>query len=78
MRQFQITLFILATASLIASAFELGPNSGDYLLSAGIAALLVDVVCIQLWPSAKRNQTGPVLFRGRPALFWRIDAYCRS
>jgi len=53
MRQFQITIFILATASLLASAFELGPNSGDYLLNAGIATLLVDVVCIQLWPSAK-------------------------
>lgn len=55
MRQFQIAIFILATASLLASAFELGPNSGDYLLSAGMAALLGDVVCIQLWPSATRS-----------------------
>jgi hypothetical protein len=54
MRQFQITIFILATVSLIASAFKIGPNSGDYLLYAGIATLLVDVVCIQLWPSPKR------------------------
>ena len=54
MRWFQITLFILATASLIGSAFELGPGSGDYLLNAGIATLLIDVVCIQLWPSAKQ------------------------
>ena len=53
-RQFQITISILGTASLIASAFEIGPGSGDYLLTAGIATLLVDVVCIQLWPSAKR------------------------
>jgi hypothetical protein len=54
MRQFQITIFILATASLLASAFELGPHSGNYLLNAGIATLLIDVVCIQLWPPAKR------------------------
>jgi len=59
MRQFQITIFILATASLIASAFEIGPNSGDYLLYAGIATLLVDVVCIQLWPSPKRPWNCP-------------------
>ena len=55
MRQFQITIFLLGTASLIAAAFKIGPNSGDYLLSAGMAALLGDVVCIQLWPSAKRS-----------------------
>jgi len=54
MRQFQITIFILGTLSLIASAFEIGPGSGEYLLKAGFATLLVDVVCIQLWPSAKR------------------------
>jgi hypothetical protein len=54
MRQFQIAIFILGIASLIAAAFEIGPNSGDYLLSAGIATLLIDVVCIQLWPSQKR------------------------
>jgi hypothetical protein len=54
MRQFQITIFILGIASLIASAFEIGPGSGDYLLNAGFATLLIDVVCIQLWPSQKR------------------------
>ncbi len=54
MRQFQITVFILGTASFIASAFELGPNSGDYLLNAGFATMLGDIVCIQLWPTAKR------------------------
>ena len=58
MRQFQITIFILGIASLLAAAFKIGPNSGDYLLSAGFATLLVDVVCIQLWPSAKRPHVG--------------------
>jgi len=53
MRRFQIALFLLATASLLGSAFELGPGSGDYLLNAGFAILLIDVVCIQLWPSGR-------------------------
>ena len=56
MRQFQITLFAVGTAAFIASAFELGPHSGDYLLNAGFATLLIDVVCILLWPSAKRPE----------------------
>jgi hypothetical protein len=53
MRQFQITLFIIGTLSFITSAFELGPGSGDYLLNAGFASMLIDLVCIQLWPSKK-------------------------
>ena len=54
MRKFQITLFILGTVSFILSAFELGPGSGDYLLNAGYASMLIDLVCIKLWPSAKQ------------------------
>lgn len=54
MRQFQITIFILGTLSFIASAFELGPGSGDYLLNAGFATMLIDLVCIHLWPAVKQ------------------------
>ncbi len=53
MRLFQISLFLLGTASLIASAFGLGKDFGETLYNAGIAILLLDVVCLQLWPSAK-------------------------
>jgi hypothetical protein len=53
MRQFQVIIFILGIASFIAAAFELGPGSGDYLLNAGFATMLIDLVCIQLWPSVK-------------------------
>ena len=60
MRQFQITIFILGTAALIASAvleaaFFDTKGMGETLYKAGFATLLVDVVCILLWPSAKRS-----------------------
>lgn len=54
MRPLQIILFILGAASLIASAFGIGKDFGEALYKTGIALLLIDVVCIQLWPSAKR------------------------
>ena len=54
MRKFQMTVYILGAASLIASAFDIGPDSGGFLYKTGIAVLLLDIGCIQLWPSAKR------------------------
>lgn len=53
MRLFQITMFILGAASLIASAFGIGKDFGETLYKTGIAMLLIDVVCIQLWPPVK-------------------------
>ena len=61
MRWFQIALFTLGTASMIGAAFGIGKDIGETLFNAGIALLLIDVVCIQLWPSAKR----PRWTRGR-------------
>ncbi len=54
MRWFQIVLFILGTASMIGSAFGIGKSLGETLFNTGIAFLLIDLVCTQLWPSAKR------------------------
>lgn len=54
MRLFQITIFALGILSFIGSAFDLGPGSGEYLLKAGFAIMLIDIVCIQLWPSATK------------------------
>ena len=54
MRQVQIAICILGAASLIGSAFGIGKDFGETLYNTGIAMLLLDVVCIQLWPSAKR------------------------
>ena len=56
MRKFQIAVFAVATLVLIAAACCLGKQIGTEFRNAGIAALLFDVVCIQLWPPAKRNQ----------------------
>ena len=55
MRKFQIAMLILGTACLIASAFGIGKDFGETLYKTGIAFLLIDVVCIQLWPTAKSS-----------------------
>lgn len=52
MRWFQIALFMIGTASMIGSAFGLGRSLGETLFNTGIAFLLIDLVCTQLWPSA--------------------------
>lgn len=54
MRQMQIALFGLGVAALVASAFGRGPEYGETFLKIGIALLLIDVVCIQLWPAPER------------------------
>ncbi len=55
MRKFQIAVFVLATVSLIAAVCCIGKGMGNEFRRAGMAALLFDVVCIQLWPAAKRT-----------------------
>jgi hypothetical protein len=54
MRKPQIAVFVLATASLVAAACLVGQKAGGEFGKAGVAAVLFDVVCIQLWPTAKR------------------------
>ncbi len=53
MRKLQMILFVLGIVALIASAFGIGRDFGETLYNAGMAMLLADVVCIQLWPSEK-------------------------
>jgi len=55
MRKFQIVVFVLATVALLAAACFIGKEVGGELRRTGIAALLFDVVCIQLWPTPKRS-----------------------
>jgi len=54
MRQFQIVVFVLGTAALLAAACFIGKQMGDTLWRAGVATLLADFVCIQLWPCSRR------------------------
>ena len=55
MRKFQIAVFVIATVSLITAACLIGKEAGNEFRRVGIAALLFDVVCLQLWPTAKRT-----------------------
>jgi hypothetical protein len=54
MRKFQITIFVIATLLLIAAACCLGKQVGTEFRNAGLAALIFDVVCIQLWPPPRQ------------------------
>jgi len=60
MRKFQITVFVVATLALIAAACCIGKQVGTEFRNAAIAALLFDIVCIQLWPMAKSDNSGLV------------------
>ena len=50
MRVAQIVLFVLGVLSLLGAIPFAGSNTGDILWRAGMAILLVDIVCIMLWP----------------------------
>jgi hypothetical protein len=49
-----MTVFVLGAVALLTAACFIGKDMGDTLWRIGIAALLFDVVCVQLWPSCKR------------------------
>jgi len=51
MRRLQVGLFVLALLLLLASLAFVGGVAGDALWRAGMAVLLVDLVCMRLWPS---------------------------
>jgi hypothetical protein len=52
MRFVQIALLCVAVLVFVTALFFAGTNTGDVLWRVGVAALLVDVVCIMLWPRA--------------------------
>lgn len=51
MRVLQVLLFILGLAAFVAAVFFVGSVTGDALWRAGVALLLLDIVCIKLWPA---------------------------
>jgi len=59
-RQLQVTLFVLALVAFIAALFVTGTEMGDILWRGGVAVLLLDLVCIKLWPAspASARSTG--------------------
>jgi uncharacterized membrane protein len=50
MRALQIIVFVLGVVVLVLSAAFVGTVMGDALWRAGVAAFLLDIVCIMLWP----------------------------
>lgn len=50
MRILQIILFVIAILSFITALIYALTATGDIFWRAGIAILLLDIVCIMLWP----------------------------
>jgi hypothetical protein len=55
MRQLQVAIFILGLLAFVVALFFVGGEMGDILWRLGIAALLLDLVCLKLWPSVSRG-----------------------
>jgi hypothetical protein len=53
MRTLQIGILSLGVLSFLVAALFIGQGMGDTLWRAGVGALLIDLVCIKLWPSGK-------------------------
>ena len=54
MRLFQIILFLVAVLSLFTALFFIGSDTGLDLWRSGVAILLIDVVCLMLWPAKSK------------------------
>jgi hypothetical protein len=54
MRTLQFVLFGIGAVSFLAAIFFIGADAGDILWRLGIAVLLLDLVCIQLWSASPK------------------------
>ena len=55
MRLIQVILIFVGLAAFLAAVFFVGTDTGDVLWRVGVAALLLDIVCIMLWPARSRD-----------------------
>jgi hypothetical protein len=53
MRTLQVVLFAFGVLAFLASAAFIGDDMGDTLWRTGVAAMLIDLVCIKLWSPHK-------------------------
>jgi hypothetical protein len=53
MRIVQVGVFALGVVSFLSAAFFIGDQMGDTLYRVGVAAMLIDLVCMKLQPYAK-------------------------
>lgn len=60
MRQLQVGILVLALAALFAALFFIGSDMGDVLWRLAIAALLIDIVLMKLWPASPKDARAPV------------------
>jgi len=56
MRWLQLALLFIALVAFIAALFFIGDDAGDALWRLGVAVLLLDVVCIMLWPRSQQGK----------------------
>jgi hypothetical protein len=54
MRIVQILIFVFGVLSFLASVFFVGQGMGDTMWRAGVAAMLVDLVFVRIWPASKK------------------------
>jgi len=55
MRILQFVLFGIGALAFLSAAFFIGTDDGNSLWKIGIAMLLLDVVCILLWPAKPKH-----------------------
>jgi hypothetical protein len=55
MKFLQAGLFLVGVAAFLAAIFFIGSDTGDTLWRAGVALLLIDIVCLKLWPAPVRR-----------------------
>jgi hypothetical protein len=55
MRILQIILFGMAVAAILTASFFIGTDDGDTFWKIGLTLLLLDMVCIKLWPTLPKQ-----------------------
>jgi len=55
MKILQFVLFGIGFLAFLSAAFFIGTEDGNSLWKIGIAMLLLDVVCILLWPAKPKH-----------------------
>jgi hypothetical protein len=55
MRALQVVTFCIGVLSFLAAIFFIGADMGNTLWRAGVALLLIDLVCVKLWPTSTQE-----------------------
>ena len=58
MKLSQQVLFATGLLSFVAALFFIGTGTGDALWRAGVAIMLIDLTCINIWPPKDRTLEG--------------------